>query len=557
MKNILRDRNTLLAIIIGLFAWVIMAGCEKEMKDYTFIPERQFTPGDITIRAGEIDAVLTWNASLFATSNTDYTVQISTDSNFVDTPLATFVVPKPTATITDSVLDIKIDYYARVKANATAESAESFWIRSAKFQITGEQIFLPVQDVDVADKFALLKWRHTEGLTKITLTTGAGVTTEVPLTPADVAANQKLITDLTPLTQYEAKIFKGTLQKGQVIFTTKELNVFTVKLNPGDDLIAAVAAASSGDVIGLEPGTYDVKNAAGEFANLRIEQKTITIASVSKNPNDTRVNYREITLAGNGAGVILRDITFDGLEAAANSLYFLNFVGLNSDAEAATFTNVEVNNCRVGNFGNCFLRANRAANNAHKIDAIKVLNSLVYDNRMLNAYTYFTLDKLEFKRLELTNSTFYNIGRALVGWSTNFTVPVAPKIAIDHCTINSFGRDARNNFFIDCNTNLVEVSISNSIIANSPMAGQTTGTSLYRATGAVSSVMNNCNNFALTNGATPPVILEFPATISQSNITAIDLGWTPATTNFSLPAGSPLRTASTTGGPIGDMRWAQ
>jgi hypothetical protein len=557
MKKLIQNRNTLLVIILGLFAWVIFAGCEKEMKDYTFIPERQFTPGDITIRAGEIDAVLTWNASLFASPSTDYTVQISTDSNFATTPLATFIVPRPTATITDSVLGIKIDYYARVKANATPESAESFWIKSAKFQITGEQIFLPVLDVDVADKFALLKWRPSDGLTKITLTTGAGVTTEVPLTAADVAANQKLVTDLTPLTQYTARIFRGTLQKGQVIFTTKELNIFTVKLNPGDDLIAAVAAASSGDVIGLQPGTYDIKNALGEYANLRIEQKTITIASVSKNPNDTRVNYREITLAGNGAGVILRDLTFDGLAAGANSLYFLNFVGLTSDAEAATFTNVEVNNCRVGNFGNCFLRANRAGNNAHKIDAIKVLNSLAYDNRMLNAYTYFTLDKLEFKRLELINSTFYNIGRGFILWSTNITVPAAPVIVIDQCTINSFGRDARNNFFIDCNANLVDVAISNSIIANSPMAGQTTGTSLYRANGAVSSVMNNSNYFALTNGATPPVSLMFPASITQSNITTIDLGWTPATTNFSLPAGSPLRTASTTGGPIGDLRWAQ
>ena len=556
MKTLLQNRNTLPVIIMGLFTWLLMAGCEKEMKDYTFIPERQFTPGDITIRAGEIDAVLTWNASLFASPTTNYTVQISTDSSFAGAPVATIIVPRPTATITDSILLIKTEYYARVKANSTPESAESFWIRSAKFQITGEQIFFPVQDAETGDKFVTLRWRPTAGLTKITLTPVVGAAIEVPLTAADVAANSKLVPGLTPLTQYEAKIFRGTTQKGLVTFITKELNIFTVKLKPGDDIIAAVTAAVSGDVIGLEPGTYDIRNALGEYANLRIEQKSITIASVSKTPNNTRVNFREITLAGSGAGVILRDLTFDVLAAGSSSLYFLNFVGLASDGEAANFTNVEVNNCRVGNFGNCFLRANRAANNAHKIDAIRVLNSLVYDNRMLNAYTYFTLDKLEFKRLELTNSTFYNIGRGFILWSTNITVPAPPVIVIDQCTINSFGRDARNNFFMDCNANQVNFTVSNSIIANSPMAGHTTGISLARATAAVSAIMRNNNYFALTNGASPPVSLEFPAFISQSNITTIDLGWTPATTSFTLPAGSPLRTAGTTGGPIGDMRWA-
>lgn len=556
MKKFFKNRDTLLAIILGLFALAIFVGCKKEIKDYTFIPERQFTPGDISILAGEVSAVLTWNASLFAASATDYTVQISTDSFFASAPLTSVVVPKPTATFTDSILEINTPYFARVKANATNGSSESYWITSGRFRITGEQIFFPVLETEVTDKTVLLKWRPSPGLTRITLTTGAGVVTEVPLVAADLTANQKLIEGLSPLTQYTARIYRGTLQKGTTTFSTKELNIYTVTLQPGDDLIAAVAAASSGDLIGLEPGTYDLKNALGEYANLRIEQKTITIAAKSKDPKDTRVNFREITLAGNGAGVILRDIHFDGLAAGSNSLYFLNFVGFGSDSEPANFTNVEVNNCIVGNFGNCFIRANRAANNAHKIETIKVANSLVYDNRMLNAYTYFTLDKFEFKRIELTNSTFYNIGRAFIGWSTNITVPGVPVIVVDQCTINSFGRDGRNNFLVDCNANTIDLTINNSIIANSPMAGQTTGTSLIRVNAAVSAVMNNVNSFALTNGAAPPVSLAFPASVTQSNMTSIDLGWTPATTDFTLPAGSPLRTASTTNGPIGDLRWA-
>jgi hypothetical protein len=361
---------------------------------------------------------------------------------------------------------------------------------------------------------------------------------------------------LTPLTQYTARIFRGTLQKGEIVFTTKEKNIFNVRLKPGDDLVAAVAAANSGDVIGLEPGTYNCQNTLGEWVNLRIQQKSVTIASISKNPANTIVNYREVTLAGSGAGCILRDITWDGLAAGANSLYFLNFVGATSDAEAATFTTVDVDNCVVRNFGNCFLRANRAANNAHKIETIRVRNSLVSDCRFLNAYTFFTLDKMEFRTLDLQNSTFNGLGRAIVGWATAITMPFVPTITINQCTINNFGRDGRNNTFVDCISNQVNLTISNSIIANAPYTGQTIGTNLVRASGALSAVMRNCNSFALSTGGATPVDLVWPPVLTQTNNTTINLGWTGATTNFTLPAGSPLRTASTTGGPIGDLRWA-
>jgi hypothetical protein len=149
------------------------------------------------------------------------------------------------------------------------------------------------------------------------------------------------------------------------------------------------------------------------------------------------------------------------------------------------------------------------------------------------------------------------LGRGFILWSTAITVPAAAKITIDQSTFNNFGRDARNNFFIDCNTNQADISISNSIFANTPMPGQTTGTSLYRASNAVNAVMRNCNSFKLTDGAATPTTLTWPAALTQTNLTTIDLGWTAATTNFTLPAGSPLRTASTSGGPIGDLRWAQ
>src|SRR5690606_26763273 len=128
------------------------------------------------------------------------------------------------------------------------------------------------------------------------------------------------------------------------------------------------------------------------------------------------------------------------------------------------------------------------------IDTIRVFNSVVMDSRYLSAYTFFTMEKLEFKSLELFNSTFNRLGRAFIGYSTNITVATPPRIIIDRCTINSFGRDARNNFFIDNNGNTGDLSMTNSIIANTPMSGQTVGTSLYRGTNTTA-IMSNVNSF--------------------------------------------------------------
>ncbi|MFN4312717.1 MAG: DUF5123 domain-containing protein [Chitinophagaceae bacterium] len=540
-------------LLVMLLSLVSFAACTKTEED-PVLP-RQFKPGDIKVTAGETQARLDWIRSQFAAPGTTYRLEVSTDTNFSSAAPISLEVEDNFYVLTENDLEVETKYFARVKANAVNSTAESGWVNSAGFMITGEQILFTPLDAELKDKSVTLRWRPTNGLTRIVLTPAGGSAETITLTADDLSASLKLIDNLSPLTTYTAAIYAGNVRKGILTFTTKEPSIYTIVLNPGDDLVAAVAAASNGDLIGLNPGTYNCVDGGGAFVNLVVQQKMISIASVSGNPNDTKVNYREVTLKGTGAGVKLQGIGFDGLAAGANSLYFLNLVGLNSDSEAADFGNIEVNNCLVSNMGNCFFRGNRAANNAHKIDTIRVINSIVSDSRYLNAYTFFTMEKLEFESVELINSTFNRLGRAFIGFSTNITLGTPPRILIDQCTINSVGRDGRNNFLVDLNANTLNLTISNSIIANTPMPGQTTGTSLVRAGSAVA-LLRNSNYFNLSDGAATPTALSFPAQVSQQNVTTENLGWTNDTNDFTLPAASPLRTASSSGGPIGDPRWA-
>ncbi len=547
------NNNRIISSLLVLVIMIVWSGCTKT--DEEPVLPRQFKPGDFTIQAGETQARLQWGASQFAAPGTKYRLEVSTDTNFAAAAPISVELEENVYVLTEADLEVEVKYFARVKASAINTTDESGWVHSNGFMITGEQIFFPVLDAELKDKAVTLRWRPTNGLTRIALTPDGGAVQNITLDAADNTAALKLITDLTAETNYTAAIYAGNVRKGIISFTTKEPSIYTTVLTPADNLVNAVAAAADGDMIGLEPGTYDCVDATSAYVNLVIEQKSITIASVSGNPADTKVNYREITLKGSGAGVKLMGISFDGLAAGSGSLYFLNLVGQNSDSEASDFRSIEVNNCVVSNMGNCFFRGNRAANNAHKMDTMRILNSVIKDSRHISAYTFFTMEKLEFESLELVNSTFHRLGRAFIGYSTNITVPLTPRILINQCTINSFGRDGRNNFFIDMNANQCNLSISNSIIANTPMPGQTTGSSLIRGGNAVAT-LSFSNYFNLSDGAATPADLSWPALLTQQNVSMENLGWNNDTDDFTLPAASPLRTAGSSGGPIGDPRWA-
>jgi hypothetical protein len=517
---------------------------------------RMFMPsGEIKATSAETYVTLSWNASLY-TKSTDssitYTVQVSKDSLF-NTIERTYVTDTTGLIITQDSIPVRKKYYARIKTNAKENSPESNWLTSSSFKITGEQIFYAVRESEIKEINVTLRWIVTAGLTKVVLTPATGSAIESVISAGEISSGVKTITGLTGGTTYEAEIFLGTKSKGYVTFTTEAATAYTVVITPADNLATVIDTCSNNAVIGLQPGTYS----AGT-TNFTVKQKTITIKSVSGNTSDTKVNWKEFTLKGTGAGIKLAGIEFDGLASAG--AYFLNITGLNSDAEAATLTSIEVTNCVIHNMANCLLRANRGTNAGdHKIGTIKFRNCLVYDNLMTAAYTLFTLDKLQFTSLDVSNSTFYNVGQNYITCATTLTATPIPVITIDGCTINYLGANAKY-VLVDASANPIGFTMQNSILANSPKSGATVASTVLRATSASSTLNFSYNNtFKLMNSTTgTPVALTFPAYayLSMTTNRAIDLGWTSATTDFTLPSGSELRTGGKTGGVIGDPRWA-
>lgn len=535
-------------IIAGLLLLATISSCKKDDPNAGLEPPRLFKPQGISVKTTATTATVTWSAPILATGvYLLYTAEFSQDSTFASSEFS-ITTDTLSITLTEEKIKLRQKYFVRIKANAYENQPESKWERSSAFSINGEQWFLPIRDVELTENAVTLRWTPNATLTTLALAYNKGTTVIYPLTATELSSGVKQITGLLADTTYITEIFAGARSKGILVFKTPAPTVYNTVLNAGDDLGAAITAAANNAVIGLNPGTYN------NSSNFTLLQKTVTIKSLSNNPADTKVNFKEFTLRGNGAGINLEGIELDGTVSSAG--YFINLTGVAADAEKCAYTGVSISNCIVHGVTTSFFRANRgSAAGDYTMNQIIVRNTLVYDIGSALNYSCFHLDKLAFNTMQVTKSTFYNIGRQLLTLST--VLPSIPSITFDYCTFNNFGAGGSINAIMNAGSNPVKLNITNSIIANIPRPGGTVNTAAINATGAGTGIVfSNNNTFNLTNGAATPVTLTWPTTnITQVGNQTIDLGWTTGTTDFTLPAGSVLRTVSSAGSAIGDSRW--
>lgn len=535
------NRPSIYWLFIPVLVIMTIVSCTKTEGIKQANLPRQFKTGDINIDKTETAATLSWS-HVFTTPATTYTLQISQDAGFAGSNVYDRVIDTNSITIGDTVLQPKQIYYARVKANAIGTSAESGWVVSEGFSITGEQIFFSVLDADLKDTSVLLKWRSTAGLTSIKIIPTAGGTPRtINLDAADVAANQKKITGLSPLTSYTAEIYKGTSLKGTVSFTTKEKSLFAVILNSGEDLGAAITNAVNGDVIGLMDGSYDLGASSSGFS---VDSKKITIASVSGNPANVTITNSDFVLKGTSPGITLSGLSLTG----PSNGYIVDVNG-----SATDIGNITIENCRISFAPNGYaiVRANRASSAGDQsMDTVTIKNTVGIGMNLNNNYAIAMMDKMKFAAVVIKNSTFSKFQRTIVsaataisGWSASVT--------IDHSTFNDFGAGGKTAV-LDGSSNNIALTLSNSIFANTPLSGSTVRNDAITSGGT--NVLDKVFYYNTTNGATPTAApLNWPAGATATT----DISWTSATTDFTLPAGSSLRTAATDNGPVGDPRWAQ
>lgn len=533
-------KKILFALIGTIFSIAILFSCKKTE---SLAPMQMFMPGtSISITPAPTNVTLSWTASINTDSsakNIDYVIQVAKDSTFSNVVYTT-TTKNFSVIITDTSLTPKVKYVARLQVKGVNGRPDSKWLVSNTFTIPGENLFITGAAKDIQYYTAILRWTHQDGLTKITVTKAGGTSYD-----STVKADTILLTGLTPNTTYTAELFKGTVSKGTTTFTTKDAGIFTKIIDPTANLTDEINNAANGAVLGLMDGAYDLGVGSAGFA---ITAKNITIASVSGDPTAATLANSDFILKGAGAGIKLSGL---GLTGPASG-YIIDI-----DAAATNIGDITIENCKIAfpvTGGYAVLRANRGASaGSQSMGTFTINNTVGIGMTLNNNYGIAMMDKMKFTALVIKNSTFTGFQRNIISAATLISA-WAPTVTIDRCTFNNFGGGGKAAV-LDGTTNNIALSITNTIFANTPtsvVSGATVTNSAITAIG--SSVLQKVFYYNCNNGATPSIAITWPTgAAATSDISA----WTAATTSFTLPVGSALRTAATDNGAVGDPRWAQ
>ncbi len=483
-----------------LIMW--LSACNKQDDLETFVPDRVFTPTNVDVTSGDTTAAISWKASLFsAGQEVNYTVEVYDNKLFTGTPTYTTITDSVNIKVSDADLQVRKYYWARVKGNASASSSASIlWANSSdSFRLTGEQLFLSINQDFLTESSVQLRWQPSPGFTKIVLSTGGGVGTDYVLSGADIAASQKVITALAASTTYTAEIFKGTASKGIVSFTTKSAvptgpNVISV--GPSDDLAAMLAVAVPNAVFVLAQGSLHIADA-----------EVILPADASftiwghYGPNRAVIAFNGMRLPATAGTIKFENVDITGYQnndpLGTKRNYIFNQSAANT-TEAIVFEN-----CIVRNLVNTPLRLQGSSQKS--INYFTFSNCTIYDignNNSTGTYAliHSNVATGKINHIKISNSTLYQIGYSIILHNA------APSLSvlIENCTIdNSIGN---GRYLIDYNAQSAgSIAINNTIIGKS-LSPAATANGIRSTTAATTGLSYQVNNTALASNPIPGIL---------------------------------------------------
>lgn len=310
------------------------------------------------------------------------------------------------------------------------------------------------------------------------------------------------------------------------LFLAISLNAADINITTADNLATAYTNAAAGDVIILGDGTYTVD------ATINLT-KAITIKAL---------NPLKATVVGTGfifntsaiGDVRIEGLVFDGTKAVdqVKQLYFTDING------AATISNVTIENCKIINYGNCLLRANRAEG----VCADFKVNNCVFRNiGFSNAYPFFQMTKTRVNRLEFTNNTIADLANEYIQF---YGTVAGNDNAVLLFKNNTFYNTVSNNGRRPFGGKSGKIYVQNNIFVKSPV--HTVGEVGFDAAVTTVELTNNViNDFA--SGA---LLSHVGWLVNTGNLDVDPLFKDVASYDFTLPANSALITAK-----IGDPRW--
>lgn len=289
--------------------------------------------------------------------------------------------------------------------------------------------------------------------------------------------------------------------------------------------------AADQDVLLLESGIYSSQLSfpAG---------KTITLKAAPGAEVTFSGTFRNSDAGKTDGGIVL-----DGLNIITNDNYFM-------DLTYGNVKTIAVRNCTVSNIGRCFLRTNNAGNT---IEAIEFTNCIITDCGA-NGYC-FLYPQHGVKSVSVKNSTLKNYISGESFFSPkNTTSDIDLTFVFENNTVYKWSKSSSyalckvDGKYSENST----YTFKNNIISTPGVEGQKP--LIVSAKGgtliAEKNLIDNYGGYSVSNASSSTI-----EDLSLETLGITQIFPDPENGDFTIVSTSPLATASTTGGIVGDPRW--
>lgn len=284
-----------------------------------------------------------------------------------------------------------------------------------------------------------LTWDGTDFASRLVVKDQSGATVkDITFAGSEPLDKTVTVTGLSPLTNYTAFIYEGTLSRGRVRFATTSPNEKVISVGThGSDLSAIIAAASDGDVLRLK-NDADYNTAGAAIAI----NKNITIESFQEE-NAVISNSKGFTLDGTLSYFNLKGLTIVGQSTTTDPC-------ITSSATFVSVNDINIDKCVINTFKNLVNYSTSGGVDGTQF-GITINNSFI-SNMMGTAHTIDLRNNL-LNHLYITNSTFYNLSRGIVRAGSDYgdgageTVLTNQKVVVSNNTFYKIQSTPNSHIF--------------------------------------------------------------------------------------------------------------